>query len=219
MVGGFTLLIKKQILVQDIQKANAVNRWSFGNDILYDMCRNNPDHNCPEVIVGKLWLIGRSYAAAIERRKNVDEEDIREDFYFNVVAPKMIEIGVDLDKRINGLKKFDFITKENLKDIVETHLFLTHAFSDITGLNKRSLASKYLHFHAPNMFYIYDSRSIQGAKDYIFQNKELRGRLASFGDKEYINLVVRLFTLQEYVKSQYGVSVTPRVIDSFLLNY
>jgi hypothetical protein len=213
------LLIKKKILVQDIQKCIAGNGWSFGNEILYDMCRNNPNHNSAEIIVGKLWIIGRAYAAAIERRKNVNETDLGDDFYFDVVAPKMIEIGSELDMRINQLKRFDFITKENLKEIVDTHLFLTNVFSDITGLNKRSLASKYLHFHAPNMFYIYDSRAIQGAKGYIMPNKDLRTWLAPFGDKEYIELAIRLFTFQEYVTDQYGLSVTPRVIDSFLLNY
>lgn len=213
------MLIKKTILIQDIQKANEGNRWSFGNKILYDMCRENPDHTCPEVIIGKVWLIGRSYAAAIERRKKFYEPDMGDDFYFNVVAPKMLKIGSELDKRINKLKQFGFITKENLKDIVDMHLFLTNIFSDITGLNKRSLASKYLHFHVPNMFYIYDSRAIQGARDYIMPNKELRAWLAPFGDKEYIELAIRLYTFQKYVADQFGLSVTPRVIDSFLLNY
>ena len=136
-----------------------------------------------------------------------------------VVAPKMLKIGSELDERINKLKQFEYITKENLKDIVNTHLFLTNIFSDITGLNKRSLASKYLHFHVPNMFYIYDSRAIQGARDYIMPNKELKTWLAPFGDKEYIELVIRLYTFQKYVADQFGLSVTPRVIDSFLLKY
>lgn len=43
--------------------------WSFGNQILYDMCLKNPSHTNENVIIGKIWLIGRSYAAAIERIK------------------------------------------------------------------------------------------------------------------------------------------------------
>jgi hypothetical protein len=212
-------MIKKKIEIQDIQKAFKGNKWNFGNSILYEMCRENPEHTCPEVIIGKVWLIGRSYAAAIERRKNVNVSDMGDDFYFNVVGPKMLEIGPELDERISNLKQFNYITKENLKEVVETHLFLTNIFSDITGLNKRSLASKYLHFHAPNMFYIYDSRTIISARKYIMQNKELRSWLTPFGDKEYIDLVTRLFAFQKHVADQFGVSVTPRVIDSFLLNY
>ena len=48
-------------------------RWDFGNGILYEMCKEYPKHEKEDVIVGKIWLIGRSYAAAIERRKNKDE--------------------------------------------------------------------------------------------------------------------------------------------------
>lgn len=213
------MLIKKEITIQDIQKCIAGNGWSFGNEILYEMCRKNPDHNKADVIVGKIWLIGRSYAAAIERRKNVNETDSGDDYYFNVVAPKMLKAGEELDMRINELKKYDTITIDNLKEIIDTHLFLTNVFSDISGHNNRSLASKYLHFHVPNMFYIFDSRAIQGAKSYVMPDKQLRASLAPFGDKEYIELVIRLFTFQEHVKSQFGMTVTPRVIDSFLLNY
>jgi len=126
------MLIKKEILLHDIKKANEGNKWSFGNGILYDMCRENSEHICAEVIIGKIWLIGRSYAAAIERRKKFNESDVGDNFYCNVVAPKMLEIGPELDRRINNLKQFDCIRKEHLKEIVDTHLFLTNIFSDIT---------------------------------------------------------------------------------------
>lgn len=213
------MLIKKDIIIQDIEKCISGNAWSFGNNVLYDMCYKNPKHNNAEIIVGKLWIIGRSYTAAIERRKNVNEIDAGDNFYYNVVAPKMLDIGEELDRRIQKLKQYNVITEDNLIEIVDTHLYLTNVFSNISGLNKRSLASKYLHFHVPNIFFIYDSRAIQGAKDYILLNRTLRDSIALYGDREYIELVVRLFTFQEYVKDQYGISVTPRVIDSFLLKY
>ena len=107
----------------------------------------------------------------------------------------MLEIGEELDKRIDNLKKFDSITKDNLKEIVGTHLFLTNAFQDISGQDKRSLASKYLHFHVPNMFYIYDSRAIPGAKSYVNPDKQLRALLVPFGDREYIELVIVAFCI------------------------
>ena len=46
-------------------------RWAFGNEVLYRMCRESPLHEDPDVVVGKVWLIGRSYAAAIERRSGM----------------------------------------------------------------------------------------------------------------------------------------------------
>ena len=49
--------------------SNANSRWEYGNSVLYRMCKEQPEHKDIDVIVGKIWLIGRSYAAAIERRK------------------------------------------------------------------------------------------------------------------------------------------------------
>lgn len=213
------MLIKKNIEIQSLKKCIAGNRWNFGNEILYEMCRKNPKHKNADVVVGKIWLIGRSYAAAIERRQNTSEIVSGDDFYFNVVAPKMLEIGEELDNRIEELTKYDAITKDALKAITDTHLFLTNVFLDISGQNKRSLASKYLHFHVPNMFYIYDSRAVREARRYVKLEKRLKTSLAPFGDKEYIELVTRLYTFQEYVEDRYGMSMTPRDIDSFLLNY
>jgi len=69
------------------------------------------------------------------------------------------------------------------------------------------------------MFYIYDSRANQGARSYVKPDRQLRSFLSSFGDKEYIELVIRLFVFQEHVKNKYGVALTPRIIDSFLLKY
>lgn len=67
------------------------------------MCEEEPEHKQIDVIVGKIWLIGRSYAAAIERRKNAVV--IGDDFYYDVVAPKLLENGSELDDRISRLRK------------------------------------------------------------------------------------------------------------------
>lgn len=71
------------------------SRWKYGNSVLYRMCEEEPEHKQIDVIVGKIWLIGRSYAAAIERRKNAVV--VGDDFYYDEVAPKLLEIGPELD--------------------------------------------------------------------------------------------------------------------------
>jgi hypothetical protein len=35
----------------------------YGNQILYRMCQEQPLHTDTDVISGKIWLIGRAYAA------------------------------------------------------------------------------------------------------------------------------------------------------------
>lgn len=45
------------------------------NNILYKIFEENPFHKDLDIIASKLLLIGRSYAATIERRKNGDESN------------------------------------------------------------------------------------------------------------------------------------------------
>jgi hypothetical protein len=105
--------IKRNIDINDIQRCIVGNGWNYGNDVLYEMCRKNPIHNNAEIIVGKIWLIGRAYAAAIERRKNATVSELGDGFYFNIVAPKMLEVGNELDRRISKLNEYDIINTEN----------------------------------------------------------------------------------------------------------
>ena len=61
-----------------INKCKLDNEWSLGNSVLYDLCKTYPTHKDKKSIVAKIWLIGRAYAAAIERRKKDDEGIINE---------------------------------------------------------------------------------------------------------------------------------------------
>ena len=127
------------------------SRWKYGNSVLYRMCEEEPEHKQIDVIVGKIWLIGRSYAAAIERRKNAVV--VGDDFYYDEVAPKLLEIGPELDDRISRLRKSKGLILDDIKLVLSTHKFLMDIFYELTGLEKRSLASKYLHFHCPEKFF------------------------------------------------------------------
>ena len=125
----------------------------FRNRILYDMCQHNPYHNQPDIIVGKIWIIGRSYAVAIERRKNAKESN--DDFYYDVVAPQMLEIGSELDLRLKKLRAAENTVLDNAEEILETHKLLMDTFYGLTGLEKRSLASKISEFSlSGDVFYI-----------------------------------------------------------------
>lgn len=193
------------------------SRWKFGNSILYQMCEDNPFHNDADVVIGKIWLIGRSYAAAIERRKNADDYQ-GDDFYFDAVAPKMLEIGEDLDNRIISLKNTTGRIIDCVPDILSTHKFLMNTFEELTGLEKRSLASKYLHFHCPDKFFIYDSRAKTAIGKIVKKpDKKILSGLEDY-DAEYGDFVCRMLELQEYLDKKMGINEKPRSIDSFLLS-
>ena len=149
------MVVKETLQLYKSYLKVANSRWEYGNSVLYRMCEEEPEHKKVDVIVVKIWLIGRSYAAAIERRKKVVDDD--DDFYYDVVAPKLLEIGPELDDRIADLKESKNLIINDFKEILKTHKFLMDTFYDLTGLEKRSLASKYLHFHCPEKFFIYDS--------------------------------------------------------------
>jgi hypothetical protein len=148
---------KLKRLVDTVQEPDF---WDFGNDVLYQLCLNHPGHSDKSVAAAKIWLIGRSYAAAIERRKIAVPD--RGHFYRDRVAPEMVRS--EIDKYLTSLAAFRIVSTESFSRVIETHKYVTDLFGRITGQDKRSLASKYLHFHLPNLFFIYDSRAAKGVR-------------------------------------------------------
>ena len=210
-------MIKDESKVLNLYKqfvATKNNNWEFGNSILYKMCDENPEHNDLDVVVGKIWLIGRSYAAAIERRKGGKKTG---DFYFDVVAPKMKKIGNELDKKIKELSQ---PSANHVDDLLCTHKFLTDVFSDISQLQKRSLASKYLHFHCPSKVFIYDSRARDAIHKFVKRpDKSILKKLQSDKyDKDYGDFACRILELKNFLETKLKKSLTPRDIDNFLLS-
>lgn len=128
--------------------------WDWGNSVLYNMCKNEPYHRDIGKAFGKMWIIGRSYSASIERGAGVHRENSI-DFYSEKVGPMLV--NSELDSWIKELKKIKRITHDNSELLLEIHLNFVKEIKSITNKNKRSLASKYLHFHAPDSVFIYDS--------------------------------------------------------------
>jgi len=197
--------------------------WGFGNKILYDMVEQKHDHTDADIIHTKLWLIGRAYAAPIERNKAMYDRT-EGDFYYVKAVPHMLKIGEKLDKRIAELNKHESIASlTELELMLDTHAFLVSEFKEITWEDKRSLASKYLHFHAPNMVYIYDGRAEKESCRYVRAGGPDYEHLKEAGsdkwDAGYIKFVSRMFELQKYIKKEFEKRLSPRALDSFLLQF
>ena len=191
----------------------------FSNRILYRMCEENPLHNDPDVIIGKILIIGRTYAAAIERRKTEDRDSLAtEDYYDGVVAEQMLKVGDELDSRLKQLRTNTGSARENLNDILVLHGELVDTFKKISGLEKRSLASKYLHFHCPDKFFIYDSRAHNAINKIVQRpDKWLINELGDKIDQVYGGFVLRMIELQEHFETLFGRRYSPRELDRFLL--
>ena len=193
-----------------LKKAISETAWDFGNQVLYDMCSANPDHKKDDIIIGKIWLIGRTYAAAIERRKTVDGAS-GDAFYEDEVAPKVRNSDID--------KWFQAVRSGSAQDLalhLETHARVMGLFTAISGLEKRSLASKYLHFHFPDRFYIYDSRAYRVISELT---EPVRKSLPPL--KEYDDVYARFFLRARDLRSQFasllGRPLSLREFDKVLL--
>lgn len=202
-----------RITRKDVDFAIKPSLWDLGNNVLYRLCEEHPKHDCGEAIIAKVWLIGRSYAAAIERRNNA--AGTSDNFYETTVVEKMKEPKID--EWLAGLPEQMTDPWSELGSIVTVHKKLMKLFFDITELEKRSLASKYLHFHKPNLFFIYDSRAKAAIAKVTPRLNQIKGINADEADKEYLEFCRRCQCLKEYIKNDFAVDLTPRQIDKILL--
>ena len=191
---------------------NALNVWDFGNDVLYALCREHPKHIEHGKIVAKVWLIGRSYAAAIERRRPQGNY-VGDEYYEKCVAPIMKGSEIDI--------WFQNILDDKTNDTelsLQVHRYLTDLFKRISHQDKRSLASKYLHFHFPERFFIFDSRANKAIRSLVAVPKAPNSPFnkSDQQDSEYASFFRRCKALTECFAQQ-GRKVSPRELDKVLL--
>lgn len=202
-------LIKKWM----IKEARRTNQWTFGNAILYKLCAKHPRHSSAPKVVAKVWLIGRAYAAAIERVRAPNPEV--KDFYLEVVAPSIVKSKIDcwLDA-LSGMR----LSQGNTAKILQVHRRVMDLFNGMMEMNKRSLASKYLHFHFPNLFFLYDTR-VQRALGLLspIVGRATRKPDGDSYDNEYRKVFEKCLALREHIQDKHGVTLTPRQLDTLLI--
>ena len=182
----------KNFLKDFIKKAikDYEDHWAFGDQILYNMCEDYPEHNQKYLKICKVWLIGRSYAAALERKRNKDIKDV----YKNLAGENFNKI----DEQIERLKECTTIDNCNIEHILNLHNKLVKIYKKVSDLNKISLASKYLHFHLRNLFYLYDSRAKTAIWDLI-KRKDIKN-FSQYDDK-YADFLKRVDIFRKKLKS------------------
>lgn len=200
------------LLDSAIEEVRRPDPWVFGNQVLYDLCTANPGHTDPNVVVAKVWLIGRSYSAAIERRRIVDRPG--DDFYVNRVGPEIA--GSEIDCWIAAVREHRFGSDERFQEALRTHALVTELFKAISGLEKRSLASKYLHFHLPDDFFLFDTRAVAGMRKF----SKIVGRVTTQAkdmDPDYCTFATKCRILQDHLLTERSVKFTTREVDRLLL--
>src|SRR5688500_9905878 len=85
---------KVEITKELVDLVRRATMWDVGNQVLYDLCKRYPRHDQVDQIVAKVWLIGRAYSAAIERRRT-KTEFLGDAFYTQHVGPKLKQLRID----------------------------------------------------------------------------------------------------------------------------
>jgi len=202
--------------LQKINIAQQQQPWDLGNKMLYDLCKGNFWHDTDDKILAKVWLIGRAYAAAIERRRNKAETN--HDFYIDIVAPTLRHSRID--EHLRNLKTYGKLSVEILPQVLETHHYLTSTLFEITELNKRSFSSKYLHFHLPDLFFIYDSRVVTALRQFVSRVPKELIHLTHLEkvDLEYSKFVCKSLYLMSKIQDRYQINLTIRQFDNLLIS-
>jgi hypothetical protein len=146
---------------------------AFENQVLYAMCRDNPNHACAYINSGKITAIGRIYAAAPERGAGKSASAIE-------AFPQALGRRFASSKIDEVLAKIPFkkgFSKQEISEISKIHGYLVNEIFECTKdwsassldenwkpRNQASFASKYLHFHRPNFFPIMDLFAKTGLK-------------------------------------------------------
>lgn len=158
------------------------------------------------LIIAKVWLIGRSYAAAIERRRETGGI-LGDKFYEECVGP-----GIRKEKIDDWFQAPSSAPNSNLALYLETHKKVMALFRKISGEDKPSLASKYLHFHFPSRFYICDARAAAAIALLTDSVAPPPGY-----DNVYARFFVRCEALNKAIDSLLGRRLSPRDLDKVLL--
>lgn len=195
--------------------------WEIGNQTLYDLCERYPAHTDPSQIVAKTWLIGRTYSVALERRKGATESN---EVYYREKIPQVF-ISSKLDEWLLKLPADQALTSELLVDVLKIHTGLVDYLKSnlgITegndGLNRTSFCSKYLHFHCPLLFPIYDVRAVQGLRILLKNHLHLRNlHLIAPYTAKYARFCETILAVLKELNQRLSKPLNLRQIDNLLL--
>lgn len=199
----------------DLDAARAEDAWSVGNDVLYQMCRDYPSHREHLEITAKVWLIGRAYSASVERgRSRGNAAAASNDEFYTRNLPKALQQS-DLDDKLTRVRRFTQLSTRAIAPALSAHRRLVSLFRELTGLEKRSLASKYLHFHCPDVFFIYDERAVGVLREVVppVARHFPGGRV----DHPYADFMAGALWLTEQLHCEFGHRLSPRQLDRLLL--
>jgi len=133
-------------------------------------------------------------------------------------AAKLL-INSNIDELIRKIISIERPTESNIHEILNAHRCFVDIIAKETIIEKRSLASKYLHFHSPKSVFLYDSRAKNRIREILRPIKRRFIILHQF-DKEYTAFSYRcIYYRDNILEKKLGELVSPRRLDMELLGY
>jgi hypothetical protein len=111
---------------------------------LYELCFMHRHHLRDDIVADKLRMLVRLCA---------ERGIVMDDFSPEYAAHRLGR--ADVDRWFGGLATAE---KLDVALLLEVHKHMMRVFDDLGEVEARSLASKYLHFHFPELFFVFDSR-------------------------------------------------------------
>lgn len=111
---------------------------------LYELCFMHRHHLRGDIVADKLRMLVRLCA---------ERGIVMNDFSPEYVAHRLGR--ADVDRWFGGLATAE---KLDVALLLEVHKHMMRVFDDLGETEARSLASKYLHFHFPELLFVFDSR-------------------------------------------------------------
>jgi hypothetical protein len=171
-----------------------------------------PDHRKRREIIAKLVIIGRVYAAAIERGSPEGADNL----YIEKIGPAMQRSRLDI--LLSRLPDGRSTWSGRLTAAVEVHSALMKIWEKAGAKGKRSLASKYLHFHRPDVFPLFDRRADIGIRRVTPDARHAPALAAKGADEKYKNFCRRYLWLFDFVRDKLDSVLSLRQADRLLLN-
>lgn len=179
--------------------------WRVGNEALYELCRTHPRHRDKADIIAKVWLIGRAYSASLERsRSKAGGAEVDNDEFYTGRLTEVIRAS-ELDRKLKALKPASDVNVSNVSKVLDVHACVMNLFKVLIGKIERSLASKYLYFHRPNFFFIFDSRAKEGIARLKLTPRSIRVPVGA--DVQYATFVAHALGLRHYVSDMYQTTL------------
>lgn len=190
--------------------------WRSIDTVLYQLCREYPEHTSSGSVYAKVFIIGRTYQTGIERKVPSEQT---QGSAMSKAAAHLLQRGPEIQalfKQLEAAKEPP--TPSALENIAKVHGCLVKILAEIAANQQalRSFASKYMHFHnsAVPIFDDWANRALRGT---VRRTRSLATFQKPEGaDEQYVEYLSRFAEL--YRRGSALLPVTVRGLDVYLLS-